>query len=787
MLLRKLLRDIVTFKGQFFAIALLVMLGIAMFSSMYLALVNLRDSAENSFHRLRLADYTVQFAAAPAGLTEAARAIEGVRLVSGRYVDDVSLDLPGAPDKMRARIISLPGPGEDPVNDLHLVRGRLLDPDDRRGVLISSDFATHHQLEPGDPVHVIVGGLRQELVIRGLILSPEYLFAAPDLNQFFSSIHSFAIMFVTRDTAAEVLGSGGQINELAVTTDPEADAAVVEQALRELTSGYGYRTLVAREDQFSYRMLQSEMDQLSTWSVMLPVVFLGAAVMVILVLLARIVRQQRSHIGLLRALGYTRAHIMGYYLGFALAVGGTGSVAGTLLGYWMSVGLTNQYAFYFNIPYLVSGFHWDVQLFAVAMGVGTCLVASFFSARAAASIHPVEAMRAPAPPPGRRFWGERWFSFMDRLPALWKFPIRNITRNPWRFNFSAAGVGVALGLLVLSGSFYDLFDDMLNRYFGDMVGYEARINFTGPTGWDAVTEVALWPEVREAQALVEGAVRYRNGRLQYEGPLTGLPEDGRLFQLRDEQNNLVAPSRGGILLSSNLMQILDLKEGDTVTLEPMVAGLPSREVTVAGTVETMLGVGGFLPLEEARFVLGPGTPISAALVTTNPGTSLETLRERARDRPFVSGVQSIADAREEALKNLDLMYAFLAVALLFSMLLAGAIVYSMSSITTLERTRELVSFRMQGMSRKGTGVLIAAEGLLPAVPGLVLGVAVGYAWAAWFAAAFSSDLMTIRLVIYPATIVFSVLAVVAAVALAQCPPIRSTNRINLAEASKHRE
>ncbi|MEW6541776.1 MAG: FtsX-like permease family protein [Bacillota bacterium] len=786
MLGRKLFRDIRSFKGQFLAVALLVALGVSMFSSMYLALVNLRDSAESSFDRLLLADCTVHFAAAPAGLSEAARAIEGVRLVSGRYVDDVSLDLPGTPDKMHARIISRPGPGDDPVNDLHLVRGRFLDAEDRRGVLITSDFATHHGLEPGDPVHVIAGGLRRELVIRGLVLSPEYLFAAPSLDQFFSG-HSFAVMFATRDTVAEILGSGGQINELAVITGPEADPAAVEQALRELASGYGYRTLVAREDQFSYRMLESEMEQLSAWSVMMPVIFLGAAVMVILVLLARIVRQQRSHIGLLRALGYSRTHIMGYYLGFALAVGGTGSVAGTLLGYWLSVSMTNMYADYFNIPYLVSGFHWDVQLFAVALGVGTCLAASFFSARAAASIHPVEAMRAPAPPLGRRFWGERWFGFMDRLPVLWKFPVRNITRNPWRFNFSAAGVGVALGLLVLSGSFYDLFDDMMNRYFGDMVGYEARVNFTGPTGWDAVNEVALWPEVDKAEALVEGAVRYRNGHRQYEGPLTGLPEDGRLLELRHEQGNLVSPSRGGILLSSNLLKELDLKEGDTVTLEPMVAGLPSRDVTVAGTVETMFGIGGFLPIEEARSVLGPGTPISAVLVTTAPGSGVEALRERARDRPFVGGVQSIAEARAEILSQLDLMYGFMGVALLFSMFLAGAIVYSMSSITALERTRELVSFRLQGMSRKGTGLLVAAEGLLPAAPGLVLGTVIGYAWAAWFAAAFSSDLMTIRLVIYPATVLFSVTGIIIAVAMAQWPPIRNVNRLNLAEASKHRE
>lgn len=788
MLTRKLLRDLLRYKGQFAALVLLVTLGISLFSAMYLAYVNLRDSADASFDRLNAAHLTAYFASAPDGLVAQARRIDGVQMAAGRVVEDVALDLDGSRERITARLISLPGPGEDPVNDLHFVQGRPLDGGDRRGVLVSSDFAGFHGLEPGDRIYPVINGIRQELTIQGLVISSEYLFPAPDAGQLFSTARTFGVLFVTRETMAEIMGTGGQINEILLLLNPGADRQSAKDALRTLVSGYGYRTIVELEDQTSYRLLEGELRDLSTWSVMLPTLFLGAAVMIILVLLARIVRQQRPHIGLLRALGYSRGDILRYYLGFCFLVGLSGSLLGILLGHWMSVGLTNMYGQYYNIPYLSGAFHWDVQLSAAILGIGTCLLAGLFSAWQAAAIQPVEAMRPPAPPPGRRFWGERWVRIMREMPALWKFPIRNITRNPWRFNFSAIGVAVALSFLILVGSFYNLFDSVINRYFGQMVAYDARISLSGPTGWDAVNEIVLWPEVDQAEALIEIPVRYRNGHISHESVLTGLQEEAQLYALQDADGNRVFPTPDGVLLSSNLQEILGVGVGEAIILEPMIEGLPSRTLPVAGTVELFIGAGGFMPLDEVRTIRGPGSPISAVLVTTTPG-GLEQLRERTRTLPLVAGVQDISQMRAEIMENLDIMYAFIGISLLFSMLLSGAIVYSMTSITALERMRELGIFRMQGMSRKGTGILVAAEGVLPALPGLGLGVLLGYAWAGAFAAAYASqsDMITIRLAIYPATIFIALIGIILAVALAQIPAIRSAGGIDLAEASKQRE
>ncbi len=790
MLWRKLFRDVLHYKGQFLALALLVTLGVALFCSLYLAYLNLQTSAENSFERLNAAHLTAYFASGPEALVAQARQIEGVRMAAGRVVEDVALDLEGVEERITARLISLPGPGEDPVNDVYLVRGRLLEGDGehRRGVLLSSDFAKAHGLEPGDRIYPIVNGIRQELTVQGLVISPEYLFPAPDTGQLFGGAQTFGVLFVTRETMAEIMGTGGRINEITLLLEPGADRQPVKKALQTLVSGSGYRTIVEMEDQTSYRMLETEVEGLSAWSVMLPVLFLGAAVMIILVLLARIVNRQRSHIGLLRALGYSRGDILRYYLGLCFLVGCTGSVLGILAGYWMSLGLTDLYGQFFNLIYVTESVNWGVLLSSALLGIGTCLAAGFYSARQAAAIQPVEAMRPPAPPPGRRFWGEHRLAFIQKLPALWKFPVRNITRNPWRFNFSAVGIAVAVSFLILTGSFYNLFDHMLNRYYGEMVPYDARIDFTGPTGWDAVREIELWPEVERAEAVVEIPVRYRNGHIVHEGQLTGPQEDTELYVLEDPDGNRVLPTRDGVLLSSNVQKILGVETGETIIIEPMLEGLPAREVPVAGTVELFIGAGGYLPLEEVRAIRGPGTPISAVLVSVAPD-GLDAVRERTRALPNVVGIQDITEMRAEITQYLDLMYAFIGVALLFSMLLSGAIVYSMSSITTMERMRELAILRMQGMGRKRTGLLIMAEGVLPALPGLALGVLLGYLWTAVFTAAYAalSDMMTIELAIYPLTIVLALIGIMTAVLVAQVPAINRVGGINLAEASKHRE
>ncbi|MBO8129023.1 MAG: ABC transporter permease [Peptococcaceae bacterium] len=782
---RKIWRDILGYKGQFIAVTVMIVLGVALFSASYLSFANLKTSAEESYERLNFADLTVYLAGAPDTLVERARRLPGVDKVLGRISRDVPMDLAGSERRLTARLVSLPGPKDDRVNDLHLVRGSRLDQNSIGETLILKEFAEFHELQPGDRVEPIIDGIRRELTVRGVVISPEYLYLLQDRQQMATSPRDFGVFFVTRATADEFFGTAGTIDQLAVTLQPGAREETVKEALQELCRGYGYRRIMERDQQPSYSALNMELQGLSELGVMFPALFLGVAAMIIVVLMARIVKRQRSEIGLLRALGYPRAQITRHYLSFGFLIGSTGAAVGLPVGYALSVAMTRVYAEFFSIPYLSSAVHPAVQVTGIALGVGSCTLAVLQAARRAARLTPAEAMRPEAPSaPGTG--SPARIALLRQLKLLWKIPVRSIMRTPWRSVFTVLGIAVALSLLVVSGSFYDAFEVIIGRYFDKIIAYDARVNFTSPLSMNVVGEVEGWPEVARAEPVLELPVRFRLGGREYETILTGLPRDAEMYRLYEPGGNRVQVTTAGILLSTSVQREIGAVPGDTIVIEPLFPGLPATRVKVAGLVDLPVGSAGFLPLRDVQTLFRQNNAVTAVMVRTRAG-GIDALRNRTSELSTVAGIEEAAAAREDIEKWLGLAYAFIGIMVLFGMALGGAIVYSITSINTMERLPELATLCLIGMDKRRVGGLLGRETLILAVPGLIFGVGIGRLLAGVFAASYSSDVMTLSAVVLPRTYLWSALAIMAAAVFALLPSIRRIYRINVAEAAKYRE
>lgn len=784
-LTKKLWRDILGYKGPFLAVTLLVALGLALFSASYLSFANLKSSVEKSYDRLNFADLTVYLAGAPASLAEKARQLPGVDKAVGRISRDVPMDVPGSGRRVTARLLSLPEINEDRVNDLHLVKGAWLDQGGTGELLVIEEFAEFHGLMPGDRVRPVIDGVRREMTVKGIVISPEYLYLLRDRQQMATSPRDFGVFFMSRTTADKFFGTAGTIDQLAVTLQPGARKEAVKEELERLCRGYGYQRIMEREQQPSYSALDMEMQGLSEMGVMFPVLFLGVSSMIIVVLMVRIVRQQRTEIGLLRALGCPPSKIMRHYLKFGLLVGGAGAVLGLPAGYALSVAMTRMYAEFFSIPYFSSGVHPAVQAAGIVLGLGSCTLAVLYAARQAARLEPAEAMRpeAPAAAGSKRVARS---AFLQRLGILWKIPARNLFRHPWRSVFTSLGVGMALSLLITSGSFYDAFEVIIERYFEKVVAYDARVNLTSPLSMNVVREIEGWAEVSRAEPVLELPVRFRLGGREYETKLTGLQRDSEMYRLYGPDGNRVRVTGAGILLSTGVQREIGAAPGDVIEIEPLFPGLPGGRVKVAGLVDLPVGSAGFMPLEEVQSLFRQNDAVTAVMVHTRGG-GISSLRERTGDLSSVAGIEDTAAAKKDITKWLEFTYAFIGAMVAFGMALAGAMVYSIAGINTTERLPEFATFRLIGMDKQLAGALLKREMFILAIPGLILGAAIGRLLAGVFAASYSNDLMTLPVIVLPRTYLWPALAVAAAVMLALLPAVRRIKAIDVAEVVKYRD
>lgn len=150
MLDRKLLRDLWHIGTQAVAISLVMASGVAMFIMALGALDALSKSKESYYRDYRFADVFATAKRVPNSLQARLEAIPGVAKVYTRIVSPVTIDVRGMQEPADGRFISVPQYERPALNDLHIVRGRMLDPDRPNEVLISKSFSEAHQLLPGN-------------------------------------------------------------------------------------------------------------------------------------------------------------------------------------------------------------------------------------------------------------------------------------------------------------------------------------------------------------------------------------------------------------------------------------------------------------------------------------------------------------------------------------------------------------------------------------------------------------------------------------------------------------
>jgi putative ABC transport system permease protein len=782
---RKLIRNLWQQRGQLAAVALVVACGIATYITMRGAYDSLIASQTAYYMDYRFADVFAQLKRAPESLAAEIAAIDGVSTVQTRLVADVTLDVPGLDEPATGRLISVPGKRIAVLNDIHILQGRSVEPGQPNEAVISEGFAEANGLRTGHFVSAVINGRWERLSIVGIAISPEYINEVRS-SGVFPDKRRFGILWMEREAIASALDMDGAFNDVALRLSPGASKQSVIDELDQMLGQYGASGAYGREEQLSHRFLTDEIKQDRVTSIFIPSIFLGVAAFLINIVLARLVSTQRNQIAVLKAFGYSDWSIGVHYLLFSLVAIVIGATLGTGLGVWLGAGLAELYRQFFHFPSLQFQIQPDMVAVAILISAGAAVFGAITAVRRVVKLPPAEAMR-PEPP------AQFHSGLLDRIgfqrllsPAL-RMIIRNLERKPLKAFLSVVGIAFAVAILVVGRYSLDALDYIIEVHYRTVQREDVAIHFNNPRPANTQYELIRLTGVLHSEPFRLVPARLRFEHCSKRVGILGLTASGQLRNLMDSKLRRVDLPPEGIVLSEKLAEIIQVKAGDTITVEILEGQRLIRQVEVVRLVDELIGISAYMDIGALNRLLRESDTLSGAFLSVDP-LFAKRLYAQLKQTPAVGSVEireaMLSSFLDTIAENITISTTML---ITFACVIAFAVVYNSARIALSERGHEMASLRVLGFTRGEVGRMLLGEQAFLTFAALPLGYAIGYAMCAALVKAFESEVYRMPLIISGKTYAFAFVIVFIAAFLSGLLVLLRLNRLDLVEALKSRE
>jgi putative ABC transport system permease protein len=722
---RKLLRDLRQLRGQVITIALVVGCGIASYVALQSTWASLQRSMSDYYLAYRFGDVFVHLKRAPEEVGQRLEAIPGVALAYTRVVEAVTLPLAGQAQPPLGQVVTLPAGGEPALGRLSLEAGRMVEPGRADEAVLLAMFAERNGITPGDTLPVVLNGERRRLLIVGTGSSPEFIYPMPPGGAAGVDDERFAVLWMDREAIAPAFRMEGAFNDAVLRLQPGVPEAAVLREVDRVLDRYGGFSAIGRGRQPSNDILDDEMEQLRTWATVVPLIFLAVSAFLVNVVLARLVQLQRPEIAALKALGYRDLEVGLHYLKLVTVVVLLGAVIGIAVGAWLGAGLTGVYADLFRFPMFSYRLGLRVPLVGALLSFGAAAAGAIGTVRRIVRLPPAEAMRPPAPGVYRPLLVER-LGVPQLIPPAWRMVVRELERRPLRTVLSVLGIATGIATLVVGQFSGDAFEYLLDVQFTRVNRETLSVGFTDPVAGRAAGELAQLPGVTRVEGVRVVAVRIEQGPRYREVPLVGLPDEAELQRVVSRRRMRPVPlPPSGLLLTRTLGEILGIGAGDTATVKVLEGARETHRIPVAGLVDELIGLQGYLRRDELNRLLDEAPTISSALLAVERGGEDEVIR-RLEELPKVLSVTSHdAVVRRLRRQSGESMAVVTLVLTAFAVTIAVGVVYNNARVALSLRGRDLASLRVLGFTRAEISRILLGElGLqvLLAIPaGLLLG------------------------------------------------------------------
>ena len=490
-----------------------------------------------------------------------------------------------------------------------------------------------------------------------------------------------------------------------------------------------------REELPEYTDYGDNADRLRNIGQVFPVIFFLVAALISLTTMTRMVEEQRTQIGTLKALGYKKSAIAAKYICYAFFATLLGSVLGMLIGEKIIpyIIITAYGIMYHNVANTISiDYQPGFALIASTASVVCTVGATLFASGKELQETPASLMRPPAPKEGKRVLLERLTFIWKHLSFSWKSTIRNLFRYKKRLIMTVFGIAGSMGLMLVGFGIQDSISDIaaiqyreLQHYDGmviedsdateeehaelfeymkenEQIAHCNRVQMTKISAPKGSSNISIYLFVPESLSEFAKDVTLKN-RIT-----------GETYELTDE----------GAAISEKTASLLGLKVGDMI---PLKKGDKEYKVRVAVITENYMSHYLYMTPRVYEQTFGEKPEYENIVFTMQEDCKddLEMAGSRILANPgalSISYTSSLASQVDRMLSTLD---AVILVLIVSAGMLAFVVLYNLNNINITERQRELATLKVLGFYDGEVSQYVLRENVILTVLGIMFGAVFG--------------------------------------------------------------
>ncbi len=467
-----------------------------------------------------------------------------------------------------------------------------------------------------------------------------------------------------------------------------------------------------------------------------PVLFFLVAALISLTSMTRMVEEQRTSIGTMKALGYSKGAIASKYIGYALLATAGGSVIGVLIGEKILPYII-VYAYgilYQHLPKILVPYDWGYAAMASGAAVFCTLFATVMACYKELEAQPAVLMRPPAPKNGRRVFLERIGVVWRHLNFTWKSTIRNLMRYKKRFFMTIFGIGGCMALMLVGFGLKDSCYEIAKLQFAEIQFYDGSIYLE-----EDITEEQQ-DELEAALKSEEQISRYMKANMQNITLVNGKKECAAYecvfgsvedipwfvdFHDRRSKERYELTDDGGII-SEKTAKLLDVKQGDTIEIKDEEKG--NKQVKVTQICENYMGHYIYFTPACYEEVYGEEPEYNSILFEVEDSDVNADLEKIGRNLLKQDGALSVSYTHDiekqldDMLRSLNLVIVVLIIS---AGMLAFVVLYNLNTVNIAERKRELATLKVLGFYNMEVAEYVYRENILLTFFGAVVGAVLG--------------------------------------------------------------
>lgn len=490
-----------------------------------------------------------------------------------------------------------------------------------------------------------------------------------------------------------------------------------------------------RNDLPEYSDYGDNADRIRNIGKVFPVIFFLVAALISLTTMTRMVEDQRTQIGTLKALGYSKLSIMSKYINYALLATVGGSICGVLVGEKvLPYIIISAYGIMYHNMASNLQIHYEFTYAMIASGAAVVctLGATFFACYKELSETPASLMRPPAPKEGKRVLLERITFLWRHLSFSWKSTLRNLFRYKKRLFMTIFGIAGSMALMLVGFGIQDSIMDIALRQYSELQHYDGTIITDEDAGEKERKEledflkederIERFTDVQFTKMETPAGKSNLSVYVYVPENLETFKEDVTLQNRRTKEKYELTDE--GAAISEKTAKLTGLSLGDTITLKK---DNKSYKVKIAVITENYMGHYIYMTpkVYEEAFHEKPDFENIIFTVKDKEEGNLEQVGNEILKFPAALSISYTSSMAEQLDRMLSSLGTVIVVLIVSAGMLAFVVLYNLNNINITERQRELATLKVLGFYDGEVSQYVFRENILLTVIGVAAGAAFG--------------------------------------------------------------